>query len=64
VETTVEEATVRCSLEHRADLGDLLAALARSTRRDIRRVREVPMPLRDLIAHVYSQHPSEESRAS
>jgi ABC-2 type transport system ATP-binding protein len=54
IDATVEGLTVRCRLEHGADLGTLLAALGRATRGDIHRVQEVPMPLRDLIAHVYS----------
>ena len=60
IEVATDEAVVRFSVERRADIGGLLAALDRRDQRDVRRIRELPMPLRDLIARMYSAEPAGE----
>jgi ABC-2 type transport system ATP-binding protein len=50
----VEGLSVTCLLDGRAELGGLLDALGAEGRKALRRVSEEPMPLRDLIARVYS----------
>ncbi|MDT5038991.1 MAG: type transport system ATP-binding protein [Micromonosporaceae bacterium] len=52
VETTVDGCSVRCGLRTRDGAGAVLAALG-PTIREVRHVREIPMPLRDLIARAY-----------
>jgi ABC-2 type transport system ATP-binding protein len=52
VSTAVDLTTVRCELPADASIGALLAGLG-DRLRDVRSVREVPMPMRDLIARVY-----------
>jgi ABC-2 type transport system ATP-binding protein len=49
----VDGVHVRCRLDGRAELGQVLDALGGEARLSVRRMEEVPMPLRDLIAHVY-----------
>lgn len=53
-DATVEDLVVRCHLAGRAELGEVLDAIGVEGRRAIRRMEEIPMPLRDLIARVYS----------
>jgi ABC-2 type transport system ATP-binding protein len=53
VDTIVDATTVRCRLSADASVGELLAGFG-SHIRDIRGIREVPMPLRELIARVYA----------
>jgi ABC-2 type transport system ATP-binding protein len=64
IEVATEEAVVRFSVERRTDVGGLLAALERRDQREVRRIRELPMPLRDLIARMYSTEPVNECRVS
>ncbi|MEV4497315.1 ABC transporter ATP-binding protein [Micromonospora arborensis] len=52
LELTVDGPTVRCWLKVRDGAGDVLAALGAGARQ-VRHVREIPMPLRDLIARAY-----------
>jgi ABC-2 type transport system ATP-binding protein len=61
VETAIAGSVVVCAMENRHELGDVLSALRRSLRVEVRRIREVPMPLRDLIAHVYARQPVREA---
>jgi ABC-2 type transport system ATP-binding protein len=53
IDTDVHETTVSCRLPVDASVGELLADLGANLR-DVRGIREVPMPLRDLIARVYA----------
>ncbi len=53
VETSIEAATIRCRLPEDASIGELLAGLGGRIR-DVRGIREIPMPMRDLIARVYA----------
>jgi ABC-2 type transport system ATP-binding protein len=54
VETDVgDSGTLRCRLPDREHVGALLAGLGEALPQ-LRRVRELPVPLRDLIAHIYS----------
>ncbi|MET8462716.1 ABC transporter ATP-binding protein [Micromonospora zamorensis] len=62
LELTIDGATVRCWLKVRDGAGDVLAALG-ATARHVRHVREIPMPLRDLIARAYRHDQTAESRA-
>jgi ABC-2 type transport system ATP-binding protein len=62
VDTTVEAATVRCRLPADASVGELLGGLG-SRIRDVQGVREIPMPLRDLIARVYAPEYRDRSAA-
>jgi ABC-2 type transport system ATP-binding protein len=60
---------VRCRPPSHVDEGSALGAVLRrvgaSGREDLQRVREIPLPLRDLIAHVYARDAApEEDRAS
>jgi ABC-2 type transport system ATP-binding protein len=64
IEVATEEAVVRFSAERRTDVGGLLAALERRDQREVRRIREIPMPLRDLIARMYASDPVNEGRVS
>jgi ABC-2 type transport system ATP-binding protein len=48
------EVTVRCRLPDQESLGQTLTAIP-DLMSQLRRVREVPVPLRDLIANIYSQ---------
>jgi ABC-2 type transport system ATP-binding protein len=64
IEVATEEAVVRFSAERRTDVGGLLAALERRDQREVRRIREIPMPLRDLIARMYASEPVNEGRVS
>jgi ABC-2 type transport system ATP-binding protein len=50
--------TVRCALKPTEGAGQVLSALGRAAR-EVRHVREIPMPLRDLIARAYRQDPPE-----
>jgi ABC-2 type transport system ATP-binding protein len=54
----VDGPIVRCRLTGRTEMGELLVTLRGNALLDVRRLREVPMPLRDLIAHVYSHEPT------
>ncbi|WBB69602.1 ABC transporter ATP-binding protein [Micromonospora sp. WMMD812] len=56
LQLTVDGPTVRCGLRERDGAGDVLAALGAAAR-EVRHVREIPMPLRDLIAHAYRAAP-------
>jgi ABC-2 type transport system ATP-binding protein len=53
LDVTVDEMSVRCRLKAKDGVGEVLAGLG-SLVASIHRVREIPMPLRDLIAQVYS----------
>ena len=53
VHTSVDGSTIRCRLAADARVGELLADLGGDVRH-VRAIREVPMPLRDLIARVYA----------
>jgi ABC-2 type transport system ATP-binding protein len=53
VATTVHATAIRCRLPADLAVGELLAGLG-SRIGDIHAVREIPMPLRDLIARVYA----------
>jgi ABC-2 type transport system ATP-binding protein len=61
---STDDVVVSVQLVGRAAIGDLLCELSDKERRDVRRVREVPMPLRDLIAHIYSEETSITRRVS
>jgi ABC-2 type transport system ATP-binding protein len=61
VETIVEATRVRCRLPADASVGELLGSLGGHVR-DIYSIREVPMPLRELIARVYAVQPADRSR--
>ncbi|MET8091049.1 ABC transporter ATP-binding protein [Micromonospora sp. NPDC005220] len=63
LELTVDGATVRCWLKVRDGAGDVLAALGAGARQ-IRHVREIPMPLRDLIARAYRHDQTAEGGAT
>jgi ABC-2 type transport system ATP-binding protein len=54
---TVEDAVVICRLQAKGGVGPVLAGLGPFLP-SLQHVREIPMPLRDLIAHVYSEHQS------
>jgi ABC-2 type transport system ATP-binding protein len=54
LDAQVDGLVVTCRLAGRSELGEVLCALGAEGRRAVRRVEEVPMPLRDLIARVYS----------
>lgn len=54
LDVTVAEASVFCQLKHREGVGPVLAALG-PLAQSIQHVRETPMPLRDLIAQVYTR---------
>ncbi len=58
IETSLDGTVVRCRLTSRAELGEILGEFGRGTRRQMRRIREVPLPLRDLIARVYAERPA------
>jgi ABC-2 type transport system ATP-binding protein len=49
----LDDHVVTCPVP-RAQLGELLEALGDNGRRSLRKIEETPMPLRDLIARVYS----------
>jgi ABC-2 type transport system ATP-binding protein len=53
LDVTVDEMSVRCRLKAKDGVGEVLAGLG-SLVASIHHVREIPMPLRDLIAQVYS----------
>jgi ABC-2 type transport system ATP-binding protein len=57
IDTVVDGTAVRCRLRGRDGIGEVLADLGPLARK-VHRVREIPMPLRDLIARVYTQAPS------
>jgi ABC-2 type transport system ATP-binding protein len=59
VDIAVDGPSVRCGLKARDGAGEVLAALGDATR-DVRHVREIPMPLRDLIARAYRRNPAGE----
>ena len=61
---SVEDAVVRCRVTGRSSIGELFAGMATSERHEVRGMREVPAPLRDLIAHVYSKDSLGERRVS
>lgn len=63
LELTVDGPTVRCWLKARDGAGDVLAALGAGTRQ-VRHVREIPMPLRDLIARAYRHDQTAEGGAT
>jgi ABC-2 type transport system ATP-binding protein len=54
LEISVDGFSVRCGLQARDGAGEVLAALGPATL-DVRHVREIPMPLRDLIARAYQR---------
>jgi ABC-2 type transport system ATP-binding protein len=58
LDISVEGTSVRCGLSVRDGAGEVLAALGAASR-DVRHVREIPMPLRDLIARAYRQNVEE-----
>jgi ABC-2 type transport system ATP-binding protein len=60
MDISVDGASVRCGLNARDGAGEVLAALGDAIR-DVRHVGEIPMPLRDLIAHAYRRNPAGES---
>jgi ABC-2 type transport system ATP-binding protein len=60
IDTSVEGCTVRCRLSADAAVGDLLLSLG-DRLREVRSVREVPMPLRELIARVYARGQTDRS---
>lgn len=57
LECTVEGAAVRCVPAARDGAGEVLALLGPALRQ-VRHVREIPMPLRDLIARAYRDEPT------
>jgi ABC-2 type transport system ATP-binding protein len=63
-EVWTEDATVHCRLSGRAAVGELLSEMSDVERHEIRMIREVPTPLRDLIAHIYSNEATGHRRAS
>ena len=54
LQVTVEGPAVRCRLKAKDSVGEVLAGLGTYTR-GLAHVREIPMPLRDLIAQVYNR---------
>jgi ABC-2 type transport system ATP-binding protein len=54
-EATVEDTTVRCRQSPDDAVGDLLVRLG-PLAATIQHIREIPMPLRDLIARIYSRN--------
>jgi ABC-2 type transport system ATP-binding protein len=52
LDISVDGSSIRCGLNTRDGAGEVLAALGGAAR-DVRHVREIPMPLRDLIARAY-----------
>ncbi|MBB5480507.1 ABC transporter ATP-binding protein [Micromonospora parathelypteridis] len=63
LELTVDGPTLRCWLKVRDGAGDVLAALGAGARQ-VRHVREIPMPLRDLIARAYRHDQTAEGGAT
>ncbi|MEU5940867.1 ABC transporter ATP-binding protein [Micromonospora sp. NPDC047548] len=59
IDITVDGGTVICRMPARGGVGAVLAGLGPLTA-SIQHIREVPMPLRDLIAQVYASGPAEE----
>jgi len=57
IETAVEGADVVCRLPAKTGVGALLVELGPLTA-ELHRVREAPMPLRDLIARMYARQPT------
>jgi ABC-2 type transport system ATP-binding protein len=54
---TVDGFAVRCRLTGNQTVGAVLGRLG-ETAASIQHIREMPMPLRDLIAHVYRLNPA------
>jgi ABC-2 type transport system ATP-binding protein len=50
-----------CQLRGRAAVGELLSGMPVADQQEVRRIRELPMPLRDIIAHVYSTEDGSEA---
>jgi len=57
LEVTVDDFAVRCRLTGDQTVGAVLGRLG-ETAASIQHIREMPMPLRDLIAHVYRLNPA------
>jgi ABC-2 type transport system ATP-binding protein len=62
IRVALDGAALRCGLKAKQSVGSVLAGLGRLAT-SIQRAREIPMPLRDLIARMYSRDASVEEGA-
>lgn len=63
VDTSVEGAAVRCRPATDMAMGELIADHLGPLVAEVRRVQEIPLPLRDLIARVYAREPAMSGRS-